>query len=239
MSCKRDLFLFLICIFCLASTLLRAEASGKKAVQKIKSTIDFDGVADTSDVHWSQAPWIQLPSRDGSTHDRVTKAKLLYSDKGIYGLFFCEDSKITATLQQDFADLYNEDVVEIFFWTDERYPIYFEYELSPLNYELAILVPNFDGKFLGWRPWHYEGERLTRHETKILREGNAVSAWIASFFIPYAVLAPLPAVPPVKGTRWRANLYRIDYDEGSAEWSWQPTKVNFHDYRLFGTLQFD
>ena len=58
-----------------------------------------------------------------------------------------------------FADLWTEDVVEIFFWPDEEMPVYFEYELSPRNYELPILVPNKAGSFLGWRPWKYEGER--------------------------------------------------------------------------------
>ena len=40
------------------------------------------------------------------------------------------------------------DVFEVFLWTDEKQPIYFEYEISPLGYELPILVPNFGGKFL-------------------------------------------------------------------------------------------
>ena len=51
---------------------------------------------------------------------------------------------------------------EVFLWPDERDPIYFEYEISPLGRELPILVPNLDGKFLGWRPWHYEGEPARR-----------------------------------------------------------------------------
>jgi len=42
----------------------------------------------------------------------------------------------------------------------------------------------------------------------------------------------------VKGTRWRANFYRIDYDNNVSEWSWQPTRTNFHDYERFGTLLF-
>lgn len=237
--CKVCAALFWGGMFWSPAILLLAQPAGKKAVQKVKATTDFELTTDTSNVHWMGAPWISLPAREGTTNDRLTKAKLLYSTKGIYGLFFCEDQKITATLQQDFADLYNEDVVEIFFWPDENFPIYFEYELSPLNYELAILVPNFEGKFLGWRPWHYENERLTRHQVNIVRQGEKVSGWMASFFIPYTLLDPLQGVPPRKGTRWRANLYRIDYDQGSADWSWQPTKVNFHDYRLFGTLVFD
>jgi len=216
-----------------------AQQAGKKATVRVHTTTDFILTGDTLAQEWQQAKWIPLPQRDTSRHGRITKAKLLYSPKGIYVLFFCADNRITATLREDFTDLYNEDVVEIFFWPEEKYPVYFEYELSPLNYELPIMVPNFGGQFYGWRPWHYEGERLTRHTTRILESGGRTQGWVAEFFIPYALLMPLKNVPPQKGTKWRANLYRIDYDHGSAEWSWQPTKVNFHDYPLFGTLLFD
>lgn len=159
---------------------------------------------------------------------------------GIYTLVKCEDKKITATLSNDFADLYKEDVVEIFFWTDEGVPLYFEYELSPLNYELAIIVPNFDGDFFGWTPWHYEGERKTRHATHVSKDekGN-VTSWSAEFFIPYALLKPLRNVPPKSGTKWRMNLYRIDYDEGYSGWTWQPVLTNYHDIERFGTIQFE
>jgi hypothetical protein len=34
-------------------------------------------------------------------------------------------------------------------------------------------------------------------------------------------------------------MYRIDYDKGTAAWSWQPTRVNFHDIESFGTLVFE
>ena len=63
--------------------------------------------------------------------DYQTKMKILYSDSGIYNLFYCEDTFLTSTLREDFSDLFNEDVVEAFFWTDEKVTIYFEYELSP------------------------------------------------------------------------------------------------------------
>jgi hypothetical protein len=162
----------------------------------------------------------------------------LYSDSGIYCLFKCDDHKITATLKGDFLDLYNEDVVEVFFWTDEKMPVYFEYELSPLNYELPILVPNNKGDFFGWRPWHYEGERKTRHATHI-NGADEITSWTAEFFIPFALLKPMQNVPPKKGTQWRANFYRIDYDSGTSEWSWQKTRTNFHDYEKFGYIVFE
>ena len=51
-------------------------------------------------------------------------------------------------------------------------------------------------------------------------------------------LKPVISGPPVKGSRWRANFYRIDYDHGQSEWSWLPVPGTFHDYKRFGTLEF-
>lgn len=202
-------------------------------VLKINSVHDFilSGKGDAQE--WKKAEWTELPHRAG-LNMYTTRVKLLYSETGVYGLFYCEDRRITSTLREDFSDLYNEDVVEVFFWTDERMPLYFEYELSPHNFELPILVPNSHGDFFGWRPWHYEGNRMTRHSTDITEK-----SWTAEFFIPYTLLKPLQQVPPTKGTRWRGNFYRIDYDEGSSEWSWQLTQSNFHDFEKFGTLLFN
>jgi len=121
-------------------------------------------------------------------------------------------------MNEDFLDLWNEDVFEFFLWPDERYPVYFEYEISPLGYELPIIIPNFGGRFLGWRPWHYEGARKTQKATAVTggakRSGARVTGWKAEVFVPYELLKPLQSVPPQPGTRWRANFYRVDYDGG-------------------------
>jgi hypothetical protein len=200
---------------------------------RVKSTKDFEITGDTTDVSWKEATWVTLPYRGGEKKYQ-TKVKLLYSPTGVYCLFYCEDEKITSTLQEDFSDLYLEDVVEAFFWTDEATPLYFEYELSPNNFELPILIPNHKGDFFGWAPWHYEGDRKTRHATKVTPQ-----FWMAEFFIPYKLLKPLAQVPPTKGTRWRCNFYRLDYDLGMSKWSWQLTNGNFHQFEKFGTVIFD
>ncbi|MEJ0031466.1 MAG: carbohydrate-binding family 9-like protein [Bacteroidota bacterium] len=190
----------------------------------VKKTNDFTVDGKGSSNEWKKTEWLALANREGKKHYE-TKVKLMYSDSGIYCLFHNMDDKITSTMSKDYSDLWKEDVVEIFFWTDEKNPIYFEYEVSPRNFELPILVPNFNGKFLGWLPWHYEGARKIRHATDI--QSNL---WTAEVYIPYKVLAPLTNVPPTKGTTWRCNMYRIDHDDGSSEWSWQETKTNFHDF---------
>jgi Carbohydrate family 9 binding domain-like len=226
-----------ICVCCLFATIVRAQAPDS-TLWRVNRTQDFAFVGDGLSPNWQQQPWLTLRKRNAGGAPYQTRMKLLYSDSGIYCLYYCQDHKLTSTLREDFSDLFNEDVVEAFFWTDEQLPMYFEYELSPYNFELPILVPNIQGNFLGWRPWHYEGGRRTRHATQVQRKGQEIESWTAEFFIPFRLLKPMTRVPPVKGTRWRANFYRIDYDFGPSEWSWQQTRVNFHDYERFGTLVF-
>lgn len=204
----------------------------------VAHTEDFKFTGDGNSAEWSRASWIYLPIRNGEV-GYATRTKLLYSATGIYCLFFCEDNTLTSTFQQDFSPLYREDVVEFFIWPDESLPLYLEYELSPHNYEVAVLIPNIDNEISGWKPWNYEGRRKSRHATTIQKNksGNVVS-WTAEIFIPYALLHPLRNVPPVKGSEWRINMYRIDYDNGTAMWTWAPIKNNFHDYTMFGRIRF-
>jgi Carbohydrate family 9 binding domain-like len=238
-SIKIALFFFLI-MRAFAIAQIPQETAGKQAVLHVTHTEDFVITGEGTAANWSNTTWLILPQRNSLNVSYETRFKILYSDSGIYCLYRCEDRKITASLTADFSDLFNEDVVEVFLWTDETVPVYFEYELSPLNYELPILVPNIKGNFFGWRPWHYEGNRVTRHKTQISKKDGVVNAWTAEFFIPYALLKPMKNAPPQKGTHWRANFYRIDYDKDTITWQWQLVhKETFHDYEKFGTIVFD
>jgi hypothetical protein len=209
----------------------------------VAATEDFDVTGDGSAAAWEQTEWFPLERRGDARLPYEARVKLLYSATGLYVLMHGTDATLTATLTEDFLDLWEEDVFEVFLWTDESYPVYFEYEISPLGYELPILVPNFDGEFLGWRPWHYEGERRTRRATSTLggprESGAAIDGWRAEVFIPWALLRPLPNVPPRPGTTWRANFYRIDYDGGTpTAWYWAPVSGSFHEFQRFGILRF-
>ena len=220
----------------------RAEPAGK--VLRVGRTEDFvvNGQGDAS--AWEKAAWEPLFLRVSGGHQYQTRVKTLYSQTGLYVLMAAEDRTITATMQEDFLDLWNEDVFEFFLWPDERYTVYFEYEISPLGFELPILIPNFGGEFLGWRPWHYEGERKTQKATTVVggtkQPGASVSGWKAEVFVPYALLKPLQNAPPQSGARWRANFYRVDYDGGkSTSWDWARVGASFHEFGKFGTLIFE
>ena len=182
----------------------------------VKRCQDFEVDGRGTAAAWQSTEWITLHRRPGAVHDYSARFKLLYSPRGMYVLFDGSDQRLTATLDADFLDLWTEDVYECFFWPDERQPLYFEYEISPLGYELPILIPNLDGKFLGWRPWHYAGERKVHKQVSATggsnTPGGRVTRWSAEVFIPFELLKPLQNVPPQPGSRWRANFYRVDYD---------------------------
>lgn len=239
---KLALLSFLLAFNCVNYELLSAEnASSTITVKKCQ---DFKITGDGASENWEKTEWIVLNLQGDIPSTYKTRAKVLYSETGMYFLFDCEDKKLTSTMKADNLDLYDEDVVEVFLWTDENFPVYFEYELSPLNYELPIIVPNNKGTFYGWLPWHYEGDRRTQHKTSVTggkkKSGSLVTGWKGEFFIPYKLLFPLNQVPPVSGTKWRGNLYRIDYDNnGLSEFAWQKTYKTYHEYNNFGTFVFE
>ena len=98
------------------------------AVYRVAKSDNFTVTGDGTHPNWAKAEWLPLTQRRPAEIDpsRITKAKMLYSPTGVYCLFDCPDKKITATMEADFLDLWTEDVVEVFFWTDESIPFYFE-----------------------------------------------------------------------------------------------------------------
>ena len=213
-------------------------------VMHIQRTKDFAVNGKGDAPAWKKTDWEPLNLRSTDGHQYKTRVKTLYSATGLYVLMEAEDTAITATMKEDFLNLWQEDIFEVFLWTDERYPIYFEYEISPLGFELPIIIPNFGGKFLGWRPWKYSGQRKTQKATTVTggpkQSGAKVTGWKAEVFVPYDLLQPLQNVPPQPGTRWRANFYRVDYDEGkTTSWDWARVGSSFHEFDKYGTLIFE
>jgi hypothetical protein len=215
----------------------------------IKKTKDFKVNGEGSAPEWAAAKWFDITVQKGPNQPAPgkafpTKVKIMYSEKGLYFLFDCTDKKLTSTIMEDYGALFKEDVVEVFLWPDTSVPIYLEYEVSPLNYELPILVPNIQGRAQGWKPWNYNDRNRVQHETSAQggqkKSMAAVEGWKAEFFIPFALMNPIAApVAPKSGTKWRGNFYRIDYDGETAYYSWQKTGGSFHEFHKFGTLVFE
>lgn len=209
----------------------------------IRKTGDFPVNGRGDHANWAKTSWVPITIQESADRRLGTKTKVLYSPTGLYFLFQCDDERLTSTITEDFGALYTEDVVEVFLWPDPSVPIYFEYEVSPLNYELPILVPNLNGRAQGWKPWNYRDKNKTQHATSVQggeKQSKAtVTGWTAEFFIPYRLMNPIVPAVPTSGTTWRGNLYRIDYDKGYQTWSWKKTSGNFHEFNRYGTLIFE
>jgi Carbohydrate family 9 binding domain-like len=206
----------------------------------VVTTTDFEMDGKGSSRQWENASWVALTQLDSGLAGYDTRFKVMYSAKGIYVLFSGKDKKITSAYRNDFDDLYNADVFEVFFHTNPTLPLYFEYEINAYSKELVLLIPNLNNKIMGWLPWHYEGSRKVIKKVDVVKGKNGMEAWTAECFFPYELLEPLQAVPPVKGTTWKANFCRLDYDAGKMiKWSWAPVKEHFHEFMQFQTLLFE
>ena len=102
-------------IFCVACISINAQNS---VPLKVKHTTDFNINGDGTEPEWNNASWNTITQRSNEelqkanwyiTSEELTKKqtqyqtqfKILYSDKGIYCLYKCEDSAITCTLKED------------------------------------------------------------------------------------------------------------------------------------------
>jgi hypothetical protein len=204
---------------------------------------DFELNGKGDHAQWNKASWTTMPFAGEQKNAYETRFKILYSETGIYVLGHCEDKLISTDYTTDQGDIWNGDVFEVFLQTDEDNPLYFEYEINPLNAELVILVPNNEGDFFGWAPWHYDGNRKVKKAVNIqggaAQSGEKINAWTIEVFFPYALFKALKNVPPKPGMEWKGNFYRMDYDTGERlSWSWKPVETTFHEYKKFGRLLF-
>ncbi len=115
---------------------------------RVLPTEDFEVTGDGSHPAWQKTAWVKLNKRGTGPHDYETRIKVLYSKTGLYVHMDATDSRLTSTMQEDFLDLWTEDVFEAFLWTDERHAVYFEYEISPLGYELPA-CPQWPSRSVG------------------------------------------------------------------------------------------
>jgi hypothetical protein len=210
---------------------------------KVYPTGDFSLDGKGGHPNWSKATWNPLQQIDSGVAGYTTQFKVLYSPSGIYVLFHGNDRVITTGCTEDFADLFNGDVFEVFLHPEPTIPLYFEYEINALDRELVLLIPNINGNLMGWRPWHYEGSRRVRKLVHVdggtAVAGATIQSWSAELYFPFELLRPLDNVPPARGTSWRANFCRLDYDTGRMiKWSWSPIQISFHEFRAYKTITF-
>ncbi|HZA52421.1 MAG TPA: sugar-binding protein [Myxococcaceae bacterium] len=196
---------------------------------------------DLGDAAWGDAQAVQLRnSFDGSDTALRTTARLLYDERYLYVAFDAQDPDVWGTLMARDEPIYTQEAVEIFLDADADGATYNELQVSPNNVV-------FDAYF----PARRQGMDLSfdsRATTAVKVRGTVNNpsdrdeGWTVEMRIPYEPLAKVPRVPPVRGDRWRFNLYRLEHlqrktVEGHA---FSPLFVgDFHHLPRFAWLVFD
>jgi len=127
--------------FALATSVVAEPPKAK--VLKVLRTDDFKVTGDGSAPAWQKAAWEPLEKAARSQGVvPVAIQNALLADRPVRAVQR-RRPQVDRHDRKDFEDLWNEDVFEFFLWPDEKQTVYLEYEISPLNHELAILVPHF------------------------------------------------------------------------------------------------
>lgn len=167
-----------------------------------------------------------------------TAMRAFWTDTDLYLLFQCPYQDLNLFLPADHSKarvgLWDRDVVEMFLGDDwENIRHYREFEIAPTGdwIDLAIDLDKKENDH-SWRSgWQTEAHI-----------DQAKKIWYAAAKIP---LASVSSKGVQAGTKWRANLYRIDglgADPVRHFMCWQPTCVQNRDPNHvpehFGTLMF-
>jgi hypothetical protein len=190
---------------------------------------------------WAHAGSTQIQkdcSRQIDYPKLTTEVRGFWTDTDLYLLFVCPYTELNLWLpadnSKDRLKLWDRDVVEFFLgddWTDIKH--YREFEIAPTGdwVDLAIDLGRntYDAK------WDSGWQRQGRIDEK-------KHIWYAAARVP---LRSVSDKQVMAGTKWRANLYRIDGlgpDSERRFMCWQPTCVVNRDPNHvpehFGTLIF-
>jgi hypothetical protein len=176
-------------------------------------------------------------SREIDYPNLKTDIRGFWTDTDLYLLFQCPYTVLNtfpADPSKDHIGLWDRDVVEMFLgddWTNIRH--YREFEIAPTGDRIDLAI-DLDRESYD-HAWDSGWQTMAR-----IDESN--KTWYAAARIPLSAVS----LQPVKdGTKWRANLYRIDglgADPQRHFMCWQPTCVQKRDANHvpehFGTLIF-
>jgi len=192
---------------------------------------------------WSHASstWIEKDCTHQIGYGRLrTEVRGFWTDSDLYLLFICPYYELNLWLppdnSKDRLKLWDRDVVEFFLgdnWTNIK--VYREFEIAPTGdwVDLAIDLNRKDD--YNAAAWNSGWQRQARIDDR-----NHI--WYAAARVP---LHSVSEKRVAAGTKWRANLYRIDGlgpDPQRRFLCWQPTCVVNRDPNHvpehFGTLVF-
>lgn len=245
---------------CIITTLLCATSAGAQDLPeytcwKTPQPIAIDGSAD--EAAWQQAAavsmWDVRYIDDPQPHTRPTEVRMLWDDDNLYIFFLATDPDVWSVLTEHDANLWEDEVVEIFFDPMGEALNYAEFEINPLNTVLDLLVTRTPSRksFFEWSPELYTATQVGGTAND---DTDTDQYWSMEMALPWqSLITELieltgdRALPPQNGDMWRFNFYRYERlrtngreTRNNIEYSaWSPTgEINFHMPERFGMVTF-
>jgi hypothetical protein len=219
--------------------------AGKKRLiaRKVKNgTIKPDGKLD--EAAWKDAPSTGafVRTMDGASADQETTAKVLWDDKNLYVAFEMVDQDVWSTLDKHDDKLWTQEAVEMFIDADGDGKTYVELQANPKGATFDSYLPSYRKNENDWESNMKVGVVVNGTLDK---RDDKDKGWVVEMAIPLEAARgkekEMKNVPPVVGTEWRVNFFRMDLPQGKpqAGTAWSPPMVgDFHALDRFGTLVF-
>lgn len=226
-----------------AATPVPAGPAKRIVATKVKEgAIKLDGKLDEAEWTTARGTGAFVKTLDGAAAESKAEAKVLWDDKFLYVAFQLEDKDVWATKTGRDDQLWKEEAVEVFIDADGDKATYVELQVNPKNAVFDSYLPKYREN---------QNDFDAGMKTAVFVDGtvdkrdDADKGWSVEMQIPLIAArgkdATMKSVPPVVGTVWRVNFFRMDMPAGKPQQgtSWSaPMVADFHALDKFGELVF-
>lgn len=231
-----------VLLFCLL--LFNTNDIPEYTVFRVKNELKIDGKLDEQawqDVNFTEAFVLY---RDGSAAEKETRCKILWDDRFLYIGFESEDDNVSATYRQHDANLWDQDVNEVFCDPQGDGAHYFEFQVNPLATTFDLFMPE---NRKGDRNWDFKSLITAVNINGTLNDSaDTDKNWSSEIAIPFQEISFMAAAntfPPKEGDTWRILLCRYNYRDKEGKKpeisAWNKTdKRGFHAPDKFGKIIF-
>jgi hypothetical protein len=225
---------------------------------------------DLDEAAWKSIPWtsdfIDIRGKDAAKPRFRTRAKMLWTDDGLYVAAHLEEPHVWGTLTEKNAIIFHDNDFEIFLDPDGDTLNYYEFEINALGtiWELTLDKPYSKGGTAT------HGTNLPGLKSAVKIDGTLNQSadkdkgWSVEVFLPWKDLTKHQGKmksPPAAGDVWRINFSRVEWrhelkdgkyiripehsakipdgDHPEDNWVWSPQGViNMHVPEKWGRLVF-
>ena len=187
-------------------------------VQKAYGDIIIDG--HPYEEAWTKAAWTaDFVDIEGSLKPLPylnTRAKMLWSERGLYIAAELEEPRVWATITQRDAVIFHDNDFEVFIDPDGDTHDYYELEINAFNtvWDLLLIKPYRDRDQVAVNSWDIKGLQTAVNIDDISNNPkDRERGWQIEMLLPWESLAECAHMPcpPRDGDYWRMNFSRVQW----------------------------